>query len=218
MKTIKHLVTGIVIALAAAGCSGPDQPRERGVYMLLDTSGTYTQELDKARQIIAYLLTQMDAGDVFAVGRIDTGSFSEKDIVAKATFDDRPSAANKQKRIFMESIDAFIEDARGSSHTDITGGLLIAEEYLNEHDLGPKTVLVFSDMKEDLPEEYNRDIPLRLDGIEVVAVNVTKLRTDNVNPQEYLDRLDEWQSRVEAGGGEWRVVNYLDRLGQLLKQ
>lgn len=206
-----------VFALLLSACSEPEQPRERGVYMLLDTSGTYTRELDKARQIISYLLTQLDAGDVFAVARVDTGSFSEKDIIAKATFDDRPSAANRQKRAFMESVDAFVDAARGSAYTDITGGLLQAQEYLKEHPVGRKTVLVFSDMKEDLPEGYNRDIPLTLDGVEVVAVNVTKLRTDNVNPQQYLDRLEEWRARVEAGGGNWRVVNDLDRLGTLLQ-
>jgi len=33
-----------------------------------------------------------------AMGRIDTGSFSEKDIVAKVTFDGRPSVANEVDR------------------------------------------------------------------------------------------------------------------------
>lgn len=218
MKTTMNLFVVMIIAVMVTACSEPEQPRERGVYMLLDTSGTYTEELDKARQIISYLLTRLDAGDVFAVARIDTGSFSEKDIVAKATFDDRPSAANRQKRAFMEAVDTFVEDATSASYTDITGGLLQAQEYLNEHPVGPKTILVFSDMKEDLPEGYNRDIPLTLDGVEVVAVNVTKLRTDNVNPQEYLDRLEEWQARVEAGGGSWRVINDLNRLDQLLQR
>ncbi|MDH3267209.1 MAG: VWA domain-containing protein, partial [Gammaproteobacteria bacterium] len=64
--------------------------------MLLDTSGTYREELDKAEQIIRYTLSRLDAADTFAVARIDTGSFSEKDIVAKASFDDRPSAGTRQ--------------------------------------------------------------------------------------------------------------------------
>jgi hypothetical protein len=185
--------------------------------MLLDTSGTYTEELQKARQIIVYLLTRLDSGDAFAVARIDTGSFSEKDIVAKMTFDDRPSAANQQKRVFLEQIDAFIETAQSSAYTDITGGLLQAEEYLSEHNLGNKTILVFSDMQEELPKGYNRDIELSLEDVEVVAVNVTKLRSDNVDPRKYLDRLANWRLDVEAGGGEWRVINDLNRLGQLLK-
>ena len=79
--------------------------------------------------------------------------------------------------------------------------MLQAVEYLNEKDPGRKTILVFSDLEEDLEEGYVRDIPLTMDGFEVVAVNVTKLRTDNVDPREYMTRLETWQSRVESGGG-----------------
>ena len=211
-------LTAILLATLLTACSdGQPQAQGRGVYMLLDTSGTYTQELDKAQQIIAYLLTRMEPGDAFAVARIDTASFSEKDIVAKVSFDDRPSAANQQKRVFLDKVNTFIDSAKSSAYTDITGGLLQASEYLNEQDVGERVIIVFSDMKEDLPEGYVRDIPLPMDGVEVVAVNVTKLRSDNVDPREYMDRLAEWQSKVEAGGGEWRVVNDLDRLGQILK-
>jgi hypothetical protein len=56
-----------------------------------------------------------------------------------------------------------------------------------------------------------------LSGIEVVALNVTKLRSDNVDPREYLDRLEAWRQRVEAEGGSWRVINDLDNLEQLLR-
>lgn len=215
MMKRKWLLLGLAVLLAS--CSDQPQQTGRGVYMLLDTSGTYTEELDKAQQIITYLLTQLEPGDAFAVARIDTGSFSEKDIIAKVVFDDRPSAANQQKRAFQEKITAFVKSAKGSAYTDITGGLLQATEYLDEQRVGTKTILIFSDMKEDLPEGYVRDIPLSVKDFEIVAVNVTKLRSDNVDPREYLDRLAEWQQRVEADGGTWRVVNDLDRLGQLLK-
>lgn len=214
-KLLAPLVTALTLFIG--GCSSPDAPQGRGVYMLLDTSGTYTQELDKARQIIAYLLTHLDSGDVFAIARIDTGSFSEKDIVAKVVFDDRPSAANQQKRVFLEQVDAFLKTVKSSPYTDITGGLLQAQEFLNEHQLAETTILVFSDMKEDLPEGYNRDLALTFDNTRVLAVNVTKLRSDNVDPQEYLDRLAHWQQRVETGGGKWDVINDLDRMSQLLK-
>ncbi len=217
MNNVYRGLLFVFVIFLASGCSAPEQPKNRGVYMLLDTSGTYAQELDKARQIIIYLLTRLDSGDAFAVARIDTGSFSEKDIVAKITFDDRPSTANQQKRAFLEKIDAFIKDAQSAAYTDITGGLLQAGEYLTEHRVGRKSIVVFSDMKEDLPEGYNRRIDLSFDGVEVVAVNVTKLRSDNVNPKEYMDRLEHWQQRVTAGGGTWRVINDLDQLGQLLQ-
>ncbi|HLU60935.1 MAG TPA: VWA domain-containing protein [Gammaproteobacteria bacterium] len=198
--------------LVLTGCSEGAASSNRGLYMLIDTSGTYTQELDKAQQIISYALTRMESGDAFAVARIDTASFTEKNIVAKVTFDDRPSAANQQKRAFQEAVAAFVKDTRSSAHTDITGGVLQAVEFLREQPVGRRTVLIFSDMEEDLARGYVRDIPLSLDGVEVIAVNVTKLRSDNVDPRKYMSRLDEWKQRVEAGGGKFRVINDLDRL------
>jgi len=187
-----------------------------GVYMLLDTSGTYREELQKAEQIIYFTLAKLGPADSFAVARIDTGSFSEKDIIVKATFEDRPSAANGQKRQFAEHINDFARSAESAPYTDITGGLLQAIEFLNEKDPGRKTIFIFSDLKEDLLSGYVRDIPLNLDGFDVVALNVTKLRSDNIDPREYLQRLQEWETQVVESGGRWRVVNDLDHLEGLL--
>lgn len=209
----------IVTALLLGACSSEsEQPvnRASGVYLLLDTSGTYADEIDKARQIIYYTLSKLDPGDSFAIARIDTGSFSEKDIVAKVTFDGRPSTANGQKRQFQEEVNQFVKDVKPSRFTDISGGLLQAIEYLNEKQPGRKVILIFSDLKEDLPEGYVRDFAISFDNVDVVALNVTKLRSDNVDPREYLDRLTMWQERVENGGGEWRVINDLDRLEKIL--
>mgnify|MGYP003693599589 CR=1 FL=1 len=125
-------------------------PHNTGVYLLLDTSGTYREELDKAKQIINYTLTRLDALDTFAVARIDTGSFSEQDIMAKVTLDDRPSAANQQKREFAQAVDRFLDETPASPYTDITGGLLQAVEFLNEKQPGRKTIFIFSDLKKDL--------------------------------------------------------------------
>jgi glutathione S-transferase len=77
--------------------------------------------------------------------------------------------------------------------------------------------LIFSDLKEDLEKGYVRDMDLPLADFEVVALNVTKLRSDNVDPREYLDRLEAWRKRVEESGGTWRVINDLDRLEALLR-
>ncbi len=212
MRRLTYLA---VTALFVAGCSDAG-PRNIGVYLLLDTSGTYTEQLDKAEQIINYTLTRLNGLDSFAVARIDTGSFSEKDIIAKVTFDDRPSAANAQKRLFSETIHTFLKSVRPASHTDITGGLLQAVQFLNEKEPGRKIIFIFSDLKEDLMEGYVRDFPVPMENFEVVALNVTKLSSDNIDPREYLDRLDMWQARVEAEGGSWRVINDLDRLERLL--
>src|SRR5690606_17325934 len=140
----------------------------------------------------------------------------EKDIVAKTSFDDRPSTINRQKRLFAEQVSAFVHNATSSPYTDITGGLLQAVEFLNEKGTRRKTILIFSDLKEDLKDGYVRDITFDLDGFEVIALNVTKLRSDNVDPREYLGRLADWQARVEKSGGTWRVINDLDSLEGLL--
>jgi len=205
-----------LLATLLAGCNQEAVPQNRGVYLLMDTSGTYTKELDEAVQLINVILIKLEPGDSFAVARIDTGSFSEKDIISKMTFDTRPSAANQQKRKFREKIDKFIKNVKPASHTDITGGLLQAIEYLNEKEPGVKEILIYSDLKEDLPKGFVRDIPLQLQGFNVVALNVTKLRSDNRDPREYLSRLENWQSRVEEGGGNWLVINDMDRLERIL--
>ena len=212
--TMKQLAI-ILIGALVASC-GQQGPGNDGVYMLLDTSGTYREELRKAEQIIRYTLSRLDATDTFAVARIDTGSFSEKDIIAKASFDDRPSAVNRQKRVFAQQVSDFVESAQSAPYTDISGGILQAVEYLNEKGTGHKTILIFSDLKEDLEEGYIRDFDFELGGFDVIALNVTKLRTDNMDPREYLGRLEDWQGRVEKAGGQWRVINDLDGLEGLL--
>lgn len=212
----KHLTLVLLISALLWGC--PDTTsRSRGVYMLLDTSGTYKKELKRAEAIINYLLGTLQPGDSMAVARIDSGSFSEKDIIAKMTFDKRPSVANQQKRLFKQKMDDFVKTARGSAYTDITGGVLQSVEFLNEAGAGQKYILIFSDLKEELVKGHIRDFPIQVDGCNVVALNVTKLRSDNVDPREYFKRVENWRSRVESGGGTWRVVNDLERLENIFE-
>ncbi len=203
------------ISLILAGC--PDTTsRFRGVYMLLDSSGTYAKELKRAQAIINYLLGTSQPGDSLAVARIDSASFSERDIIAKMTFDGRPSVANKQKRLFKQKIDKFINTVKGSPYTDITGGVLQAVDYLNETGAGKKYILIFSDLKEDLVKGHIRDFPIQMSESNVIALNVTKLRRDNIDPRKYYQRVEAWKGRVEEGGGTWRIINDLERLDKIL--
>ena len=212
---LKRLLT-LAAFLALAGCADPKE-HSHAVYMLVDTSGTYAQEATKAQLIINYLLGTLQPGDSLAVARVESRSFSEKDIIAKATFDSRPSQANAQKRAFRERIDANLKTIAPSRYTDITGGLIQGAEYLNEAGAGRKTIIVFSDMQEELDKVTQRSFPISLQDIRIVAVNVVKLNTDNVDPRRYLGRLEDWKKRVEAAGAaEWRVINDLERLDSIL--
>ncbi len=210
MKVRSPLV--IVFCLVVLiGCT-KSADHSKGVYMLLDTSGTYSGELKKAQGIINYLLGTLQPGDALAVGRIDTGSFSEKDIVAKVKFDARPSVANQQKRAFHKMIDEFMGSVAGSNYTDISGGILQAIEYLNETGAGQKYILIFSDLQEELAKGHIRDVPFQLTGFKVLALNVTKLREDIRDPKIYLERCEQWRQKTESGGGKWDRINDLDRL------
>src|SRR4051812_27337795 len=209
-----------VIALGAAAlpACGDSKSHAQAVYMLVDTSGTYALEIEKAQAIVNYLLGTLQSGDSLAVARVRSRSFSEKDIIAKATFDDRPTHANAQKRAFRSQVEAFTKSARGSAYTDITGGLIQGALFLNETGAGKKTILIFSDMQEELDKATVRDFAIDLKSIRVVAVNVVKLKTDNVDPRRYTGRLEEWQKRVEgAGASEWRVINDIEHLDRLLR-
>jgi hypothetical protein len=213
----KILLTALMAVLILGGGCADTTSRARSVFLLLDTSGTYKAEIDKARAIINYLLGSFEPGDSMAVARIDSGSFSEKDIVAKVTFDRRPSVATEQKRLFKAKIDRFIDQSRGSAHTDITGGVVQAVQYLDETGAGHKYILIFSDLEEDLAKGHVRDFPLEMNGCQAIALNVTKLRSDNVDPRQYFERVAGWKKRVEDGGGSWRLLNDLERLDRILE-
>jgi hypothetical protein len=205
------------LAAYLPGCAD-QRAHSHAVYMLIDTSGTYAQEIGKAQLIVNFLLGSLQSGDSLAVARVRSRSFSEKDIIAKATFDNRPSQANTQKRVFREQMDAFTKTPQGSAYTDITGGLIQGAMFLNETGAGRKTILIFSDMQEELDKSTVRNFPFDLKNIRVVAVNVVKLKTDNVDPRKYMGRLADWQKRVEkAGATEWRVINDLEHLDRMLK-
>ncbi len=214
---MRRLLAGLALLALAAGC-GEHGSNARAVYMLLDTSGTYFHEVDKAQQVINWLIVSLNPGDSFAVARVKSRSFSEKDIIAKATLVKDPLQVNAQKKALKDELATIKEQSKGSAYTDITGGMLQAAEFLNETGAGRKTIIIFSDMQEELDKQTKRDIPLDLKGIRVVALNVTKLKTDNIDPRRYTQRLEWWEKRVKAGGAiSWHVVNDLEHLDRVFR-
>ena len=95
IRTLAASLAVAGLALAVVGC-GDSRSHAQAVYVLVDTSGTYAREAGKAERVINYLLGTLRPGDSLAVARVESRSFSEKDIIAKATFDTRPSQANAQ--------------------------------------------------------------------------------------------------------------------------
>jgi len=213
---VKRVLGALLGLVLAAGCSETGS-HARAVYMLIDTSGTYAKELDKAQRVLHWLIGTLNPGDTLAVARVKSRSFSEKDIVAKATFVKDPLQVNQQKRALRDQLASLkVKVKGGSAYTDITGGVLQAAEFLNETGAGRKTIVIFSDMQEELDKRTKRDIPIDLTGIRVVALNVTKLKSDNVDPRRYMERLAWWEKRVKKGGATgWTIVNDMDHLERI---
>ncbi|HXX11476.1 MAG TPA: VWA domain-containing protein [Burkholderiales bacterium] len=217
--TTATLALGVLAV--CAGC-GPAVNHNQAVYVLVDTSGTYTKEVNKAQGVVNYLLGSLEPGDSLAVATIKSRSFSEKDIVAKVSLTKDPIQANGQKKAFGEKMAQFAhstQNAKGTAYTDITGGLVQAAEFLNETGAGRKTVIIFSDMQEELDYKTVRNFPIKLDGIRIIALNVSKLSTDNVDPRRYMGRLEWWEKRARAAGAtEWRVVNDMEHLERVFSR
>ena len=211
---IRAILASLAISLATA-CSEPGS-QSRAAFVLVDISGDYASEIEEVRNLTNYLLADLNSGDSIGIAFIDNSSFSNRNIIARADLDRRPSIATQQKRQVRSELDDFLERfSVPSYHSDITGGILLAQEFFDESQAGRHYLFVLSDLQEDLKPGMIRDMRLRLDGTEVVAVNVKRHRGDNYDPQAYERRLGHWQARVEEGGGEWRVANDLARLERM---
>jgi len=58
---VKRLLFAALLALAVSSCTD-QRSHAQSVYMLVDTSGTYAQEVGKAQVIINYLLGTLQPG------------------------------------------------------------------------------------------------------------------------------------------------------------
>ncbi|KPK35470.1 MAG: histidine kinase [Betaproteobacteria bacterium SG8_40] len=217
-RKIARFGVALLVAGGLSAC-GNQQDYHHSVYMLVDTSGTYSEQVGKAQNVVNYLLGTLQPGDSLAVARVKSRSFSEKDIVAKVALDTDPMQVTAQKKAFAEKINQFAKStgsANGSRYTDISGGVIQGAEFLRETGAGRKTIIIFSDMQEELDYKTVRDFPIKLDGIRIIALNVTKLETDNIDPRRYIDRLDWWEQRaLAAGASEWKVVNDMEHLDRV---
>ncbi|KPK11098.1 MAG: hypothetical protein AMJ68_07115 [Acidithiobacillales bacterium SG8_45] len=213
-KKIFALILAALAAVSISSCSS-DNGRH-AIYMVVDVSGTYARQSDKARDVLKYLLINANPGDTLALARIDSRSYSEKNIVAKVTLENVPSKANAQKKEFASEADRFVNKirrARGSAYTDISGALILATEFLRETGASKQTIVIFSDMKQELGEGTVRNFNFDVKGIRFVVINIVKLRSDNVDPRRYKNRMEAWQKKLmESGAAEWVVITDMDKV------
>jgi hypothetical protein len=195
-------------AVLAAGCSD-GRSHARATCVLVDVSGTYDDQRPEVAHIVRTgLLPKVRPGDTFLLVRIDGESYGKENVEATVTLDSQPSRANAQKLALAAKLDRFAAARKRARFTDISGALMLAAEYLRETRAGKKTIVIFSDMKEELPPGAKRALgPKELEGIDVVALNVKRLAADKLDPAAYRKRLGTWATRLsESGAASWKVV------------
>ena len=210
----------VVAALALTACS--DGRRwDQAVCVLVDVSGTYAdQKADVVRLLKRDVIPALVPGDSLLVVRIDGQSYEKGNLEALLTLDPRPSQANAQKLALAKQLDAFAADRTVAKHTDIRGAMMLGAEYLKELGSGSRVMLIFSDLEEDLPGGMHRNLdPTEFEGVEVMAVNVKRLRADGMDPDTFRRRLSAWQERVAASSARgWRTVQDESRLAEALAE
>ena len=157
--------------------------------------------------IKAGILPKMLPGDSLALIAIDSSSYNEKNIKSQLTLDYRPSQANVQRVEFAKSLDEFAVEKGSAKYTDISGAMMLCSGYLKSTQAGNQVMFIFSDMKEELKpglkRSFNDD---EFTNINIAAMNVIKLNSDNTNPQIYRSRIRKWEERVMKHGAEsWKA-------------
>lgn len=204
---MRRLIPLLGLLFVLPGCND-GRRYDQAVAVLIDVSGTYAEEKGKVVNILKRdVLPAMLPGDTLLVMRIDSESYQQENVEALVTFDQRPSRANAQKLGLARKLDEFRRSGGRSQYTDIPGAMMLAAEFLREIPSGSRVMLVFSDMREDLPAGSTRKLSeAEFEGIQVAALNVKRLASDSANPQRFRTRLDHWEKLVTSSGAlGWRT-------------
>ncbi|HKB77136.1 MAG TPA: hypothetical protein VKC58_11115 [Myxococcales bacterium] len=208
----------LALPLALSCSSGKNYAQ--AIVALVDVSGTYADQKPEVVNVIKRgILPKLQPGDSIFVIRIDDESYKKANVEGGMTLDVRPSKANAQKLAFATQMDKFAAKRQRSRFTDIRGAMMLASEYLKETGAGQRTMVVFSDMEEDLPKGVKRTLAAdEFAGMRILAMNVKKLNGDNMNPSVYRQRLASWQQQVKSHGAkEFAVVLEPEKLDELLE-
>ena len=208
MNAIRCILFAVVSSLALTSCSD-NKAYETAICALADVSGTYAKEKGGIVKILkAGVLPRMNPGDSAFMVMINSNSYRQENLLGKMTLDYRPTESQKQKLGFAAMLDKFAESADASKYTDISGGLMLCSDYLKDAKSGKQLIVVFSDMREELPPGVTRQFKSdEFAGVDIAAMNVVKLDKDSANPEVYRKRIDRWEDAVKkAGAKSWTLL------------
>ena len=190
------------------------------VYGLLDVSKSYFREVDKALRTLRVTMGFMRAHDSFAVAEIGACSFTDDALLLSFTAPDRPTERQRLVAAYGQKLADHGRSVKPANFTDIRGALLQAAQTLAARQAATRTIVLFSDLEEELPPNCRRDValPATLRGMDVIATNVTRLPEDNRDPARYARRLDGWRQLVEAAGARWKVAPDVAEVTSLFRE
>ena len=220
MKKIIKLPAAIALLLLAASC-GDSKQYETSMCALIDVSDSYAHEKPNIVGIIkAGLIPNLEPGDSLFFITIDSNSYNEEDLMAKVTLDYIPSKANDQKLAFAHTLDEFSKNNLRSSHTDISGAMMLCMDYLRQTGSGNRSIIVFSDMREELAPGLKREFkPAEFEDADIAALNVIKLNKDSMDPEIYRQRMIKWEERVLAAGAKsWTMIIDATKIPEYIEQ
>ncbi|MBW2695960.1 MAG: hypothetical protein JRE70_05765 [Deltaproteobacteria bacterium] len=220
-RRLRSCMMGLVLValVTSTGCLDM-QSTETAICVLIDISGTYADQKDDVVKILKReVIPSLVPGDTLITILIDSKSYEKDNVAILTTLDARPSRANAQKLAISQQLDAFAAGSAQSRYTDIPGAMMLGAEYLQESDSSTRVMLVFSDLREELPEGTRREMrPNEFEGIHMVAMNVKRLGPDSSDPEIYRQRLESWEQRVQgAGGAGWQTVMDANKLPDILE-
>ena len=219
MKIVSYKFVFLLGVLMITGCSD-NKAYETSVCALADVSGTYSSEKGSMIKIIkAGLLPQMVPGDGIFFIMIDSNSYTDDNLISKMTLDYRPTEANRQKLAFAKKLDQFAKGKDKSKLTDISGAMMLCSDYLKDTKSGTQMMLIFSDMKEELPAGVKRKFKKdEFIGMDIAAMNVIKLNKDSANPELYRKRLEHWENKLDkAGAKSWRTLIDVTKISEFFQ-
>ncbi len=197
----------LTLFLGLLACSG--ERHNRSVYVLVDFTDISETQQQELKQVMLFLLAKLQPGESLALARIDSRHTDEKDVLARMTFDQRPSIANSQKRAFIRLMDN-LDGRADSEKVDITGSILRALEYLNGTPAGQRYILLFSDLNEEQKNGRTKDFPISFNNARVVTVHA--IDESMSETEQFNKRLEYWRARVEQGGG---TLKHIEQPGQI---
>jgi len=199
----------LFILVVTTGCMDT-APTSRGVYLVLDAEGV---ETDALKRLTRQLILGLEAGDTFAVERLDgarTGGESRLGV----NLDGRPSVAVVERRALLRQVDRLLEAEAAAEPVEGVAAMRRARTFLEGTRCRNRIIVLATDLTAGEPEELGP----HFGGYRFVALNVGDIGAGN-EPWAYLRRVEAWRRAVEAREAEWTVANGMrEAMGAILER